>query len=131
MASGGIAGSVSLALLYPLDYARSTLIDDFKNFMKGGEKKFTGMIDFYKKTLASDGFFELYKGFYISCVRILIYRSFYFGVFDSVKPLLPKELVDRFIVNFLLGWSVTVTAGLVSYPIDTIRRRMMMNSNSN
>merc|ERR1712105_319522 len=29
---------------------------------------------------------------------------------------------------FLLGWGVTVTAGLMSYPIDTIRRRMMMTS---
>ena len=30
--------------------------------------------------------------------------------------------------NFLLGWGVTVGAGLASYPIDTIRRRMMMTS---
>jgi hypothetical protein len=26
------------------------------------------------------------------------------------------------------GYSVTVTAGLISYPLDTIRRRMMMTS---
>jgi len=31
-------------------------------------------------------------------------------------------------LSFLLGWVVTVTAGLMSYPIDTIRRRMMMTS---
>merc|ERR1712121_366113 len=31
-------------------------------------------------------------------------------------------------LSFLLGWAVTVTAGLMSYPIDTIRRRMMMTS---
>merc|ERR1712183_495389 len=30
--------------------------------------------------------------------------------------------------SFILGWAVTVTAGLMSYPIDTIRRRMMMTS---
>ena len=30
--------------------------------------------------------------------------------------------------NFLLGWGVTGGAGLCSYPIDTIRRRMMMTS---
>merc|ERR1712236_137342 len=30
--------------------------------------------------------------------------------------------------SFLLGWAVTVTAGLMSYPIDTVRRRMMMTS---
>eukprot|EP00178_Gracilaria_changii_P021581 TRINITY_DN6405_c0_g2_i2.p1 TRINITY_DN6405_c0_g2~~TRINITY_DN6405_c0_g2_i2.p1 ORF type:complete len:149 (-),score=21.19 TRINITY_DN6405_c0_g2_i2:66-512(-) len=86
------------------------------------------MIDVYRKTLASDGFVGLYRGFVISCVGIFIYRGFYFGIFDSVKPLLPKELGDTFIVSFLLGWGVTVTAGLASYPIDTIRRRMMMTS---
>merc|ERR1711982_27279 len=31
-------------------------------------------------------------------------------------------------LSFILGWVVTVTAGLMSYPIDTIRRRMMMTS---
>merc|ERR1711981_145872 len=30
--------------------------------------------------------------------------------------------------SFILGWAVTVTAGLMSYPIDTIRGRMMMTS---
>lgn len=40
----------------------------------------------------------------------------------------PKSLRDNFLANFLLGWGVTVTAGLASYPIDTVRRRMMMTS---
>eukprot|EP00490_Sorites_sp_Unknown_P002260 CAMPEP_0114662890 /NCGR_PEP_ID=MMETSP0191-20121206/25824_1 /TAXON_ID=126664 /ORGANISM="Sorites sp." /LENGTH=101 /DNA_ID=CAMNT_0001900613 /DNA_START=734 /DNA_END=1039 /DNA_ORIENTATION=+ len=33
-----------------------------------------------------------------------------------------------FVVSFALGYAVTVSAGLLSYPIDTIRRRMMMTS---
>ena len=28
----------------------------------------------------------------------------------------------------MLGWSITTGAGLASYPIDTVRRRMMMTS---
>jgi solute carrier family 25 (adenine nucleotide translocator) protein 4/5/6/31 len=35
---------------------------------------------------------------------------------------------DNLFITFLLGWGVTVGAGLASYPIDTIRRRMMMTS---
>lgn len=30
----------------------------------------------------------------------------------------------------MLGWGVTNLAGLASYPLDTIRRRMMMTSGS-
>lgn len=28
----------------------------------------------------------------------------------------------------MLGWCITIGAGLASYPIDTVRRRMMMTS---
>jgi solute carrier family 25 (adenine nucleotide translocator) protein 4/5/6/31 len=86
------------------------------------------LIDVYQKTFASDGIAGLYRGFVISCIGIVIYRGLYFGIFDSVKPSLPENVKDNLMVNFLLGWSVTVGAGLASYPIDTIRRRMMMTS---
>ena len=128
LASGGAAGSASLTFVYSLDYARTRLSNDLKSAKKGGEKQFNGLIDVYKKTLASDGIAGLYRGFVISCVGIVIYRGLYFGIFDSVKPILPKDMKDNLMVNFLLGWGVTVGAGLASYPIDTIRRRMMMTS---
>ena len=128
LASGGAAGSLSLMFVYSLDYARTRLSNDLKNAKKGGEKQFTGLVDVYKKTLASDGIAGLYRGFVISCVGIVIYRGLYFGIFDSVKPILPPHLINNLMVNFLLGWGVTVGAGLASYPIDTIRRRMMMTS---
>jgi solute carrier family 25 (adenine nucleotide translocator) protein 4/5/6/31 len=128
LASGGAAGSVSLFFVYSLDYARTRLTNDLKSAKKGGKKQFSGLVDVYKQTLASDGIAGLYRGFVISCVGIVIYRGLYFGIFDSVKPILPKEARDSMFISFLLGWGVTVGAGLASYPIDTIRRRMMMTS---
>ncbi|KAL4471410.1 hypothetical protein ABPG74_008303 [Tetrahymena malaccensis] len=128
MASGGLAGSVSLAFVYSLDYARTKLTNDLKSSKKGGQKQYNGLVDVYKKTLATDGVAGLYRGFVISCVGIVIYRGLYFGLYDTVKPLLPKNLKDNFYVSFGVGWTVTVLAGLASYPIDTIRRRMMMTS---
>jgi solute carrier family 25 (adenine nucleotide translocator) protein 4/5/6/31 len=127
LASGGAAGSVSLLFVYSLDYARTRLTNDLKSAKKGGQKQFTGLVDVYKKTIASDGIAGLYRGFVISCVGIVIYRGLYFGIYDSVKPLVPTEYQGSF-TNFLLGWGVTVGSGLASYPIDTIRRRMMMTS---
>merc|ERR1712066_739463 len=74
-----------------------------------------------------DGIRGLYRGFTISAVGILIYRGMYFGLYDTLKPLVLGA--DAGVaVSFLLGWAVTVTAGLMSYPIDTVRRRMMMTS---
>ncbi|CAB4401167.1 ADP/ATP carrier protein [Rhizophagus irregularis] len=129
IASGGAAGAVSLTFVYSLDYARTRLANDAKNAKKGGERQFNGLIDVYRKTLKSDGLIGLYRGFNISCVGIIIYRGLYFGMFDSLKPIvLTGGLKDSLLASFLLGWSVTIGAGLASYPIDTIRRRMMMTS---
>lgn len=48
---------------------------------------------------------------------------------DSIKPvILVGPLEGNFLASFLLGWTVTTSAGLASYPLDTIRRRMMMTS---
>jgi len=128
LASGGAAGATSLLFVYSLDYARTRLAADNKNSKKGGSRQFNGLLDVYRKTLATDGIQGLYRGFNISCVGIIVYRGLYFGIYDSVKPILPKNLRDSFIASFLLGWAITIGAGLASYPIDTVRRRMMMTS---
>merc|ERR1711887_370141 len=125
--SGGVAGTLSLMFVYSLDYARTRLANDAKG--KDGERQFNGLIDVYTKTLKSDGIQGLYRGFVISAVGIFIYRGMYFGLYDSLKPILLGEDASV-LLSFLLGWGVTITAGLMSYPIDTIRRRMMMTSGS-
>merc|ERR1711914_54467 len=123
--SGGVAGTLSLTFVYSLDYARTRLANDAKG--KGGERQFNGLIDVYVKTLKSDGIQGLYRGFAISAVGIFIYRGMYFGLYDTLKPMLLGA--DAGVTaSFLLGWAVTIVSGLMSYPIDTIRRRMMMTS---
>jgi len=125
--SGGLAGSLSLTVVYSLDFARTRLANDAKG--KGGERQFNGLIDVYAKTLKTDGIQGLYRGFTISCVGIFIYRGMYFGLYDSLKPILLGA--DASVLwSFLLGWGVTIFSGLMSYPIDTVRRRMMMTSGS-
>jgi solute carrier family 25 (adenine nucleotide translocator) protein 4/5/6/31 len=129
LASGGAAGACSLFFVYSLDYARTRLANDNKSAKKGGQRQFTGLLDVYRKTLATDGIQGLYRGFNISCVGIIVYRGLYFGMYDSLKPvLLTGNMKDSFFASFLLGWGITIGAGLASYPIDTIRRRMMMTS---
>jgi solute carrier family 25 (adenine nucleotide translocator) protein 4/5/6/31 len=123
--SGGCAGSLSLAFVYSLDYCRTRLANDAKT--KSGTRQYNGMFDVYAKTIKSDGIQGLYRGFVISCVGIFIYRGMYFGLYDTMKPILLGENASL-LLSFLLGWIVTVTAGLMSYPIDTVRRRMMMTS---
>lgn len=129
LASGGAAGATSLLFVYSLDYARTRLANDSKSATKGGERQFNGLIDVYRKTLASDGIAGLYRGFMPSVAGIIVYRGLYFGMYDSIKPvILVGPLEGNFLASFLLGWTVTTFSGIAAYPLDTVRRRMMMTS---
>lgn len=129
LASGGMAGATSLAFVYSLDYARTRLANDAKSSTGDGARQFNGLFDVYKKTLASDGIAGLYRGFGPSVIGIVVYRGLYFGLYDSLKPVvLIGPLEGSFLASFLLGWTVTTGASTASYPLDTVRRRMMMTS---
>ncbi|KAH9500326.1 ADP/ATP carrier protein aac3 [Bulinus truncatus] len=126
--SGSIAGALSNCFVYSLDYARTRLAMDAKN----GEnplvkRQFSGVVDVYQKTWASDGIRGLYRGFFISVVSIMVYRGCYFGFYDSLKPILLREN-PGFLSSFTLSYGVTVSSNLMAYPMDTIRRRMMLRS---
>jgi len=123
--SGGCAGSLSLCFVQSIDYTRTRLATDAK--IASGKRQFNGIIDVYVKTVKSDGIKGLYRGFMTSCFCIFIYRGLYFGLYDSLKPMLLKDN-PLWIHTFLLGWAVTITSGLAAYPVDTVRRRMMMTS---
>merc|ERR1719325_468040 len=126
--AGGCAGTASLCFVYSLDYARTRLANDVKSVKKGGgtaERQYSGLVDVYKQTMKSDGIAGLYRGFVISCVGIIVYRGCYFGFYDTLKPMILGDDASL-LLSFCLGYGVTVAAGLASYPIDTIRRRMMM-----
>jgi solute carrier family 25 (mitochondrial adenine nucleotide translocator), member 4/5/6/31 len=101
LASGGAAGACSLLFVYSLDYARTRLANDAKAAKhKGGQRQFGGILDVYLKTLASDGITGLYRRFTVSCVGIVVYRGLYFGMYDSLEPVV---LVGSLQVSLLTG----------------------------
>lgn len=129
VASGAAAGASSSLFVYSLDYARTRLSADLKNVGKGGQRQYTGLIDVYRQTLRSDGIVGLYRGFVPSVLGIIVYRGLYFGGYDTVKDtVLVGPLKGNFLASFAVGWMCTTGAALASYPMDTIRRRMMMTS---
>ncbi|KAH0895897.1 hypothetical protein HID58_045465, partial [Brassica napus] len=129
VASGSAAGATTSLFLYHLDYARTRLGTDAKESSVNGKRQFRGMVDVYRKTLSSDGVRGLYRGFGVSIVGITLYRAMYFGMYDTIKPIvLVGSLEGNFLASFLLGWSITTSAGVIAYPFDTLRRRMMLTS---
>jgi len=126
LASGGAAGATSLCFVYPLDFARTRLAADIGK--TGAEREFSGLGNCLTKIFKSDGLVGLYRGFGVSVQGIIIYRAAYFGFFDTAKGMLPDPKNTPFLVSWAIAQTVTTVAGIVSYPFDTVRRRMMMQS---
>ncbi|XP_054164957.1 ADP,ATP carrier protein-like [Oppia nitens] len=125
LASGGAAGATSLCFVYPLDFARTRLAADIG---KTSERQFKGLGDCLAKVYKSDGLIGLYRGFNVSVQGIIIYRAAYFGFFDTAKGMLPDPKNTPLVISWLIAQCVTTVSGIISYPFDTVRRRMMMQS---
>jgi solute carrier family 25 (adenine nucleotide translocator) protein 4/5/6/31 len=128
MASGGLAGAGSLCIVYPLDYARTRLASD----VGSGQKTFNGLGDCLMKTAKGpSGVLGLYNGFGVSVAGIIPYRGVYFGMYDSLSDLNPYKNERSFIAiasKFCIAQATAITAGYASYPFDTVRRRLQMQS---
>jgi len=126
LASGGAAGATSLCFVYPLDFARTRLAADVGK--SGADRQFNGLGDCLVKVFKSDGLIGLYRGFNVSVQGIIIYRAAYFGFFDTAKGMLPDPKNTPIVISWLIAQAVTTVSGIISYPFDTVRRRMMMQS---
>lgn len=124
MASGGMAGAMSLLIVYPLDFARTRLAADVGS---GAQREFSGLVDCLAK-IGKSSPMALYQGFGVSVQGIVVYRGSYFGLYDTAKGVLPKD--SPFLAKFMVAQVVTNVAGILSYPFDTVRRRLMMTSGS-
>ena len=92
------------------------------------EREYTGLANCLAKTFKSDGLVGLYRGFNVSVQGIIIYRAAYFGFYDTARGMLPDPKNTPLVVNWMIAQVVTTVSGIVSYPFDTVRRRMMMQS---
>jgi solute carrier family 25 (mitochondrial adenine nucleotide translocator), member 4/5/6/31 len=128
MISGGMAGAGSLAIVYPLDYARTRLASD----VGVGKQQFSGLIDCLTKTVKASGISGLYNGIGVSIIGIIPYRGAYFGLFDTLSGYNPYQKHESNVLRasskFFCAQISAIAAGYASYPFDTVRRRLQMQS---
>uniref|UniRef100_A0AC34FWA6 ADP/ATP translocase n=1 Tax=Panagrolaimus sp. ES5 TaxID=591445 RepID=A0AC34FWA6_9BILA len=126
IAAGGAGGATTLCICYPLDFARTRLAVDSK---KDGSQRFKGMNDCLKKIYSKDGIRGLYRGFVVSLQFIVVSRAVFFGLFDTIRL---TAVDDSKKLSFFSLWCLAqtciVTSSIMCYPLDTVRRRLMMES---
>eukprot|EP00937_MAST-01D_sp_MAST-1D-sp2_P004665 g4665.t1 len=127
VAFGGAAGAASLTVVYPLDFARTRLAMDTG---AGGCREFRGPLHCLRQTVRVSGWGGgggVYTGFGVSCAAMTVARGLQFGLYDTVRDS-PWMASAGFWGRFGVGYAVTVAVGMAVYPLDTVRRRMMMTS---
>jgi solute carrier family 25 (adenine nucleotide translocator) protein 4/5/6/31 len=131
LASGAAAGATSLTLSYPLEYTYTRMAADIGS---GGNKKYNDLFDCIKKTVKANGVKGLYQGYGPSVAGIIVYRAGYFGLYDFFKTTIYPNLeisgYKLILAKFSIALLIDIFSAMLAYPLDTIRRSLMMQSDS-
>ncbi|XVF89076.1 hypothetical protein PTKIN_Ptkin19aG0101700 [Pterospermum kingtungense] len=125
--AGAAAGCTTLILIYPLDISHTRLAADIG---RNDVRQFQGIYHFLSTIRKKDGIRGIYRGLPASLHGMIVHRGLYFGGFDTMKEIMSKEYKNELALwkRWVVAQAVTTSAGLLSYPLDTVRRRMMMQS---
>jgi solute carrier family 25 (adenine nucleotide translocator) protein 4/5/6/31 len=108
---------------YPFEYTKTRLEADI-----GPNYQFEGHVDCIKKTVGIDGITGLYSGFSIHMIGIIAFRAVFFKLYDY-KPVILRNRPSP-IEIILFNLAASTISGIAVYPLDTIRRRLMMQQAS-
>ncbi|KIH64112.1 hypothetical protein ANCDUO_05580 [Ancylostoma duodenale] len=98
LAAGGCAGSTTLCFVYPLDFIRTRLSVD---------------VGTHKANRDYTTYF--------------IYRAVYFGMYDTIRQFVQEDKKNlHFVSSFFIAQGVSICSAYLTYPWDTVRRRMMI-----
>ncbi|KAJ3085461.1 hypothetical protein HK100_009042 [Physocladia obscura] len=125
--SGGAAGAVANTIAYPFDFARTRLASD----VKSGKGQFKGIWDCISTTTRQQGITGLYTGWGITVAGAFVYRAGQLGLFKQIQDFNPYKN-EKGTLGFVSSFVAVTTARTVimpfNYPFDTVRRRMMLQS---
>lgn len=127
LASGGLAGGLANTICYPFDFARTRLASD----LSAGQGQFKGITDCIVTTLRNQGITGLYTGWSVTVMGAFVYRAGQLGCFKQIQDMNPYQK-DKGWLGGLSSFAAVTTARTVvmpfNYPFDTVRRRMMLQS---
>jgi solute carrier family 25 (adenine nucleotide translocator) protein 4/5/6/31 len=125
--AGGVAGGAANVACYPFDFARTRLASDLGK----GQGQFNGIADCIQKTVATGGITGLYRGSAITVAGAFVYRGGQLGLFAQIQDMNPYKS-DKGMIGIVAAFVCATVARTITtpfnYPFDTIRRRMMLDS---
>ena len=107
--------------------ARTRLASD----VGAGKAQFNGIGDCIMTTVRSQGITGLYTGWSVTVMGAFVYRAGQLGCFKQIQDMNPYKK-DKGMMGGLSSFAAVTAARTVvmpfNYPFDTVRRRMMLQS---
>tara|TARA_B100000795_G_scaffold268224_2_gene254770 strand:+ start:153 stop:959 length:807 start_codon:yes stop_codon:yes gene_type:complete len=116
LAGGALAGSISMATIYPLETVRSRLS------LQTNKSHYNGIYDCIKKMKFND----MYRGLIVSLIGITPYTGLNFAFYYKLKDHFDNNNVPNNINNMLSGGLSAMLAVTFTYPTDLIRRQLQL-----
>ena len=120
LTAGAVAGCIATICVYPLDMVKTRL-----TVQVDGEAKYKGIIDAFRVIYKEEGFLAFYKGLTASILGVIPFGGLQFMSYEILayvwgKPRSELNGLENFI-NGLLAGSIAQT---ISFPFDTLRKKM-------
>ena len=116
---GGIGGIVSRSAVAPIELNR---IQRQNHFIPNST-----LSDVYRK----EGLRHFWKGNGTNCIRVFPQLAMNYSVFRKVKPILNDNINNEHISNFLGGCVAGSVSILTTYPLETTRTYLSLQTNKN
>lgn len=126
--SGGLAGTTATCITYPLDLVRGRIAG--KLGQSRTQKTYRGVGQTLLLTVRDEGIAGLYKGVTPTLVGALPYVGIQFGTVGFLETLVRDNHDNNYwnpsLQKMVFGGIGGVTAGLITYPNDTVRRLLQL-----
>eukprot|EP00758_Cryptobia_borreli_P004180 Tbor_TRINITY_DN422_c0_g1::TRINITY_DN422_c0_g1_i1::g.3149::m.3149/K05863/SLC25A4S, ANT; solute carrier family 25 (mitochondrial adenine nucleotide translocator), member 4/5/6/31 len=132
---GGLAGSLAS---YPLDLARYRMACDVKPHA-AGRYDFKSSLSFFSHRNMVDNPHLYYRGIGLFIGGSILYRSLFQSMFLLIQPFLPHDDPYQdppnhfswrtFLCQTMAFYSIGMLVTLALYPLDTVRKRLMLSLN--
>uniref|UniRef100_A0A8D0HBU8 Solute carrier family 25 member 43 n=1 Tax=Sphenodon punctatus TaxID=8508 RepID=A0A8D0HBU8_SPHPU len=120
--AGGLAGVVATVAIYPTDVVKTRLI--VQNRL---EPSYKGILHAFYMIYSQEGFRALYRGVSLSVLGAIPFSAGSFFVYTSLDKIWGEPSL-RFtpLQNFLNGCLASGLAQTLSYPFETVKRKMQV-----
>lgn len=125
MAAAALSGFTTVLVTFPLDLMR-TRVSSLVEANSGGRHS-VGFLSTGRGIVSREGWRGLYRGATISAVEITPYVAITIGGYNYMNARLARDGKPVLWWSKLtIGWVLGLTGSLVCYPLDTLKRHLML-----